>query len=244
MAAIHTMVQSSDSLFWWVGSGDRSIFAYNLCAVVQESSGLTRRFDVHLNSVRGSGCHPLFFLRLNCSSTLAATRFPTLSDPYALVKASLLDVPFIFNLMMTGSELGVFSDGFMRKAGAFRLFWWISRRILAQTKFSSPLVNTEDWYLIAMKTNEIGFFTVKSSRAANGDAIKVIVLFALEPQHQNRGHGTTVLRSFVDAQSKGTTVFVHCTKYARAMQRVLKNLRFVRNAKAGYPLEEYSLVTL
>ena len=104
------------------------------------------------------------------------------------------------------------------------------------------MANQEDWYLIAIKTNEIGFVTVQSSYMPNGDATKVIVLFALAPQHQNHGHGTAVLKSFVDAQPGGTTVFVHCTKYARAMQRVLKNLKFIRNVKAGYPLEEYCLV--
>ena len=151
-------------------------------------------------------------------------------------------MPFIFDLMMTGAERGVFSDGFMKKTGAFRLFWWISRRVIAQNKWSSSRANQEDWYLITIKTDEIGFVTVKSSYMPNGDATKVIVLFALAPQHQNHGHGTTVLKSFVDAQPGGTTVFVHCTKYARAMQRVLKNLRFIRNVKAGYPLEEYCLV--
>lgn len=144
--------------------------------------------------------------------------------------------------MMTGAEQGVFSDGFMKKTGAFRLFWWISRRIVAQKKWSGSAAHQEDWYLVTVKTDDIGFVTVKSSYTPNGDAIKVIVLFALERKHQNHGHGTTVLRSFVEAQPEGTTVFVHCTKYARAMQRVLKNLRFVRNAKAGYPLEEYCLV--
>ena len=85
---------------------------------------------------------------------------------------------------------------------------------------------------------------IKSSYTPNGDAIKVIALFALKPQYQNQGHGTTVLRLFVDAQPKGTAIFVRCTKYARAMQRVLKNLRFVRNVKAGHPLEEYCLVKM
>ena len=146
--------------------------------------------------------------------------------------------------MMTGSELGVFSTCFMIKTGGFRLFWWISRRILFQNRLTSLLAKGENWYLISTTTNEIGFLMIKSSYTPSGDAIKVIALFALKPQYQNQGHGTTVLRLFVDAQPKGTAIFVRCTKYARAMQRVLKNLRFIRNVKAGHPLEEYCLVKM
>ena len=71
-------MKSSDSLFWWTGSSDRRIFAYNLCAVVQEPPGLTRRFDVHLNSVRGRKCHPLFFRVLTASEHWLRHRFPLL----------------------------------------------------------------------------------------------------------------------------------------------------------------------
>ena len=188
-------------------------------------------------------CQPVENSRCrNCSISMASTSCPVSGNQYALTKVSLLDVPFIFDLMMNGSELGVFSDSFMKKTGGFDLFWWIFRRIFAQSKSYKPLAKRSDWHLIFMNTEQIGFMRIKTSYTPNGDAIKHVFLFALVPQYRNHGHGTAVLKSFVDAQPKGTKIFVHCTKYAKAMQHVLKRLRFRRNAKAGYGVEEYCLV--
>ena len=173
---------------------------------------------------------------------IAVTQCLNSDDEYVRVKASLLDVSFIFDLMMDGAELGAFSDSFMKGTGGFHLFWWIARGIFVQSKTPKPLANSTDWHTICLKTKQIGFMKVTTSYAPNGDAIKYISLFALAPKYRKQGHGTAALKSFVDAQPKGTTIFVHCTKYAKAMQRVLKKLRFIRDAKAGYGFEKYCLV--
>ena len=175
---------------------------------------------------------------------MASTQCLTSGNEYVWVKASLLDVPFIFDLMMNGSELGAFSDSFMKGTGGFHLFWWIGRGIFAQSRSPKPLVNNADWHLISLKTKQIGFMKVETSYAPDGHAIKYISLFALDPKYRKQGHGTSLLKLFVDVQSKGTTIFVCCTKYAKAMQRVCKKLRFIRNAKAKYGLEEYCLVQI
>lgn len=173
---------------------------------------------------------------------MAVTQCLNSGDEYARVKASLLDVPFIFDLMMNGSELGAFSDSFMKGTGGFHLFWWIVRGIFAQSRSPKPFANSADWHLISIKNKQIGFMKVITSYAPDGDSIKYISLFALAPKYREQGHGTAALKSFVDAQTKGTTIIVHCTKYAKAMQRVLRKLRFIRNAKAGYGFEKYCLV--
>ena len=175
---------------------------------------------------------------------MATTQCLNSGDEYVWVEASLLDIPFIFDLMMNGSELGAFSDSFMKGTGGFHLFWSIGRSIFAQSRSPKPFAKSADWHLISLKTKQLGFMKVETSYAPDGHAIKYIALFALDPKYRKQGHGTSVLKSFVDLQPKGTTMFVCCTKYAKAMQQVCKKLRFIRNAKARYGFEEYRLIKL
>ncbi|WP_394756644.1 GNAT family N-acetyltransferase [Rhodoferax sp.] len=163
---------------------------------------------------------------------------------YSSVKASLLDVPFIFDLMMNGCELGAFSDRYMKGTGGIRLFWFILRGIFTQSSSARSIADRSNWYIFSMKRKEIGFMYIETSQATNGTAVRHVALFGIHPRYRSQGHGTAVLKLFIVAQPTGTSILVHCTKFARAMQHVLKRLRFIRNPKSGYLLEKYCFVKL
>lgn len=162
----------------------------------------------------------------------------SLGEGYELIAASLFDVPFVFGLMMNGSELGVFTDTYLMGAGAFKLFWCIVSAILAMHLFRRGRL-----LVISKDGLAIGFTKVENLGIVDGCGTKVIEMLAISIDHRNARHGTSVLDLFVKAQPPDTRLLVYCTKYARAMQHTLKKLRFVRNAKARIPLEEYSLIT-
>lgn len=161
---------------------------------------------------------------------------------YQLLKATPLDAPFIFDLMMNGSELGAFSDRYMRGAGAAHLFWTIWRGLWSSWLWSGDKTNRPDLRIVYWASSAVGFMNVATAYAPNGDAAKHLSIFAIQSGHRNQGHGTAVLNLFIAAQPAGTAIVVHCTKYAKVMQRILKKLRFRRNPRAGLRVEEYCLV--
>jgi len=67
-------------------------------------------------------------------------------------------------------------------------------------------------------------------------------LLAICPESRNSGIGTAVLNQVASEVPAGWVLYVHCTKYARAMQHILKRRHLKRNVKFGVPyLEEYQI---
>jgi hypothetical protein len=158
-----------------------------------------------------------------------------LGEGYALKPASVLDIPFIFDLMMNGSELYVFGNLYLSGTGAVRLLAAISLGVVIGLISRN---SSERWLILSLKGADIGF--VKVTEVVEARATTLISLFAIIPARRNLGHGSRVMRLFAGAQPAGATLLVFCNKQARVMQHTLKKLHFVRNRHSG-PLEEYSL---
>jgi len=160
---------------------------------------------------------------------------------YSLRQACLLDAPFIFNLMMNGSEIGAFADRYMVGTGGFNLLLFILYGLFRQINWRCTTGRQSEWMLVFKSESLIGFMKVDNLDFFDEKAekLKLLALFAIAPRYRQQGHVTAVLKMFIDAQPDETKLIVHCTKYARAMQHILKKLRFTRNPKAGKNLEEY-----
>ncbi|WP_218509591.1 GNAT family N-acetyltransferase [Variovorax sp. dw_308] len=148
--------------------------------------------------------------------------------------ATLLDVPLLFELMMDGSENGAFTDRFLTGTGMFRLMllivvgvfrsrWWLGSRGLTA------------WTMLDAQGETIGFMNTKSGVDGKGAATTVLVHLAFKPEYRNMGFGAAAVKAFLAAQPDGAIVTVYCTKYARAMQHLLKTLRFKRHI-GGTPM--------
>lgn len=167
----------------------------------------------------------------------------TLTQDYNFNRASILDTPLIFELMMNGSENGAFTDRYMVGTGGVKLILFIMQGILGFEKFPNKEKINSRWIIISNSKNPIGFMNYRTINSSDENSENLIAIYAISPSYRNLGHGKAALKLFIQNQPDNTSIIVHCTKYARAMQHILKKLRFQRNPKSGNPTEEYSLTT-
>lgn len=152
--------------------------------------------------------------------------------------ASLLDVPFIFDLMMDGAMSGNFSNAFIKRQGSAQLFWFIFTGIISQKLLSKSSPVQFRWQLVLDITGkEVGFLkTVIYSSVEHH-----LELLAIAQKSRNLGLGTSVVRDIASKLPNEAHLHVHCTKFSRAMQHILKRNNFARTHRAlqGYSVEEY-----
>ena len=152
--------------------------------------------------------------------------------------ASLLDVPFIFDLMMDGAMNGSFSNVFIKCKGSPQLLWFILTGIISQKFFPKSSLVQFRWQLVLDATGkEVGFFKTSIEVAQ----IFHLELLAIVQNRRNFGIGTAVVRDIISKLSSEAHLHVHCTKYARAMQHILKRNNFSRKHQVfqGSSFEEY-----
>ena len=59
---------------------------------------------------------------------MAINEINNLTESYELIRASILDISLIFDLMMDGSENGAFTDRYMAGTGGVKLLLFILSR--------------------------------------------------------------------------------------------------------------------
>jgi hypothetical protein len=155
------------------------------------------------------------------------------------VKASLLDVPFIFDLMYEGAIAGVFSDRFLQRTGVVTLLGYILRGVGLQNFQSKAGGKRYQWMMMVDDAGEqLGFLKISTfdepQRTCN------LELLAIQPGLRKQGLGTAALGYVATQLAEDRVLAVHCTKYAIGMQRLLKRGHFKHNK--GFNLagmEEY-----
>ena len=153
--------------------------------------------------------------------------------------ASLLDVPFIFDLMMDGAMNGSFSDAFIERKGSPQLLWAIFTGIISQKFLSKSSPMQFRWQLVLDITgNEVGFLKTSIHTL---EAVCHLELLAIVQKRRNLGIGTSVVRDITSKLPNQAQLRVHCTKFSRAMQHILKRNDFSRTHQVlqGYSVEEY-----
>ena len=154
-------------------------------------------------------------------------------------RAGILDIPLIFQLFQEGAEAGAFSDCFVTRTGSTQLFGTLLRSVVSQY-FQSRKSNVRyEWQIICNSDGvEVGFLKVRNGLGVCKDCN--LELLAICAEHRNKGVGSSVLENIQSNMSEGGNLYVHFTKYARAMQHILKRHHLKRNVKFSVPfLEEY-----
>ena len=162
---------------------------------------------------------------------------------FSLRPASIFDVPFIFNLMLEGAEEGALTEKFLGRGGPQRLFWYVFTRVLLENWLfkQPPLIGS--WLVVTRATGEdLGFLNTTTSTDCHQDWHLNLLFIA--PKYRNNGIGTTVIREFITHVPDGVSVQVSSTKYARAMQHILKRNGFHRKhiVRQGQSLEQYTFI--
>ena len=155
-------------------------------------------------------------------------------------KAGLLDVPFLFGLMLDGSLAGAFSDSYLRDAGHFELF-----KMVLGTVFVRPLWMTKhpprvQTFLLRSNGLDVGFIQLDHSAGTLERPVSTIALFAIAKEHQNQGLATQALSTLIVTLPHHAILEAYCTKYARAMQHVLLKLHFKRDKARVQNLARFS----
>lgn len=166
---------------------------------------------------------------------------PAQRRPVGLSAATLFDIPLIFDLMHDGAVTGAFASVFVERTGSVKLFWMVFKSILAQNFQFPASAKRCVWQVIKGPSGaEVGF--LKRCVALGDSQRHHLELLAIRAEHRSQGIGTAVLHDIVGKLPPGAQLTVHCTKYARAMQHILKRQQFKRNVRFFLPnLEEYAL---
>jgi len=153
---------------------------------------------------------------------------------YKFRKATLLDIPYIFNLIQDGSYRGAFTQFLMTSKGYF----FILRGLIPDVLKVFPAFSKEKskLFVFTMNNDEIGFLKIKTERGT--ETVQIIELCAINPELRNQRHGSQLIRMYIESLPEGTEVIAYCTKYSRAMQHVLVKQKFKRDRKS-FPLECY-----
>lgn len=153
------------------------------------------------------------------------------------MNAGVLDLPFIFDLVLDGSFAGSFSDTYLtRKGYAKILFLLITSLHVFRWFFKS---RRRELLLFVKHDVPVGFIQIESSIKPDGNPYCYIMTCAISPQFRGNRYGREMLMLLVDRCNAGTEVCAVCTKYARAMRRTLMGLHFVRKS-VGLGLDAYT----
>lgn len=155
---------------------------------------------------------------------------------YNLRKAGLLDISFIFYLIMDGSFEGAFTDLFLTSNGYFLALIYLLLAVLRPLRFLKYNKEVGELFIFTLNDEDIGFLKIK--KISQVGHAQVIELCAIAPEQRNQKHGTKMIRTYLDSLTIGTEVMAYCTKYSRAMQHIFVKQQFIRD-KNSYPLECY-----
>jgi hypothetical protein len=152
---------------------------------------------------------------------------------YNLRKASLLDISFIFYLIMDGSFEGSFADFFLTSNGYFFALIYLLLAVLLPLRFLKDKKEGK-LFIFTLNDEDIGFLKIKYL----DERTQLIDMCAIVREKRNEKHGTQMIRMYLDNLRIRTEVIAYCTKYSRAMQHIFVKQQFKRD-KNSYPLECY-----
>ena len=114
------------------------------------------------------------------------------------------------------------------------MFGYIFRSLMARYFPSRNVQDRYEWLAISIPNEvDVGFIKLRQGFADGKSSC--LELIAIVPQHRNRGIGSAVLDHIVAGMAAEGNLYVHCTKYARAMQHILKRRQFKRNVRFQVP---------
>lgn len=155
------------------------------------------------------------------------------------VYAGLLDIPFIFDLVLEGSVSGSFSDSYLMRQGYLHILFLLLTSLHSLSWICRG--KKRELLIFRKSTIPVGFIQIESMTMKNGNACRYIMTCAIAPLYRGSRYGRDMVELLIARSPMGTEICAFCTKYARAMQHILKNLHFVRRT-AGHGLESYSFL--
>ena len=166
---------------------------------------------------------------------------PHLNERCLIRKASILDVPYIYDLIWQGSKEGSFTDRYLNSDGYVILLIELLKILIRPLHADGVLMKLHVLQIVECNGMSIGLlhYTLYAEMLS-GNYLHV-EHFAVAPAHRNTGNGAWIVDWLIEEAVKNeSTLTACCTKYALVMQRIFKKRNFIRTS-IGYGLELYSL---
>lgn len=151
-------------------------------------------------------------------------------------KASLLDLPFVFELLLEGAFFGSFSEAFMLPTGTFRLLYMVFKLWFNQYTLFRKNYHPAALLMLIKGKKEIGFLYLEEIMVREkSNKHLVLSLMSVMKSYRNQKIGTKVVGRIFDSMPVGATMVAGCTKYSSVMQKILRKLKFkaVKNKNIG-----------
>lgn len=145
-------------------------------------------------------------------------------------KGGLLDIPLAYNLIYDGSIEGSFTDRNLTGKGQFKLFFQLIKYLLSRLRFSNSKKAKKEFLVLEHEGKSIGFVILETPD--DGSNVIALLYVAISPAYRGRQFGTFMVTNLINMYPSDTEWQVACTKYARAMQHILKKLGFIRKKKS------------
>ena len=156
-------------------------------------------------------------------------------------KANVLDIPLIFNLFLEGSVDGAFADRYLIATGPLKLFLWVVNAVFHWPDCLRKNTPRAQLHVIHKGEQDVGFAQLTHGTAPDGGATLTLALLAVAKDHQNQKFGTWAVATIIREMPASTILEVYCTKYSRAMQRLLHKQQFARDKMMVNNLSRFSL---
>lgn len=148
---------------------------------------------------------------------------------YKFRKASLLDIPFIFDLIQDGSQMGSFAEKYLTSKGWVNVLRMLILDVLTPHRYIEHEGYDVKLLIFTLNNEDVGFMKIKP-RFTDRDIYEIDIC-AIAPEYRNQKLGSQMIRMFIEDLPSGAEVVVYCTKFSRAMQHILKMLKFQRDKK-------------
>lgn len=181
-------------------------------------------YNQALNKKAISPVFPTYLNEANLNETAFA-----LNKDYKFRKASLLDIPFVFEHVQDGSQRGSFTLKFMTSKGWVKLLNMLILDVLAPHRFFAKGGYDIKLLIFTLNKEDVGFMRIKY--ALTDKEVYEIDLCAIDQERRNQKIGSQMIRRFVEDLPSGAEISAYCTIYSRAMQHILKKMKFKRDKK-------------
>ena len=166
---------------------------------------------------------------------------PHLDERCLIRKASILDIPYIYDLIWQGSKEGSFTDRYLNSDGYVILLIELLKILFRPLHLDEVETKLHVLKIVECKGKSIGLLHYTLYAEMQSGNYLHVEHFSVSPAHRNTGNGTWIVDWLIEEAVKSeSTLTACCTKYALVMQRIFKKRNFIRTS-IGYGLELYSL---
>ena len=156
----------------------------------------------------------------------------SLNKDYKFRKTSLLDIPFIFDLIQDGSQVGSFAEKYLTAKGAVHVLSMLLLDVLAPHRYIEREGYDIKLLIFALNNEDVGFMKIRLRFTDHN--IYEIDICAIAPEYRNQKIGSQMIRMFIEDLPSGAEVAAYCTKYSKAMQHIFKMQKFLRDKKTTH----------